>query len=122
VAGNPAEAKKMVPGSELATDARGGRLPAFSFIVPNECADMHGWPPWCEDSSNNFHQANDNKLVAAGDSYIKQVTRQIMSGPQWRLGNNAIVVTFAEGDTKAGCCDVKPGTGQVITIVITSHG
>lgn len=122
VALHPAQARHMVPATELAADARQGRLPSFSFIDPSECADMHGGPPWCEDSSNADHQANDNKLVAAGDRYIGQVTREIMAGPQWRRGNNAIVITFTEGDTSAGCCDVRPGTGHVMTIVITSHG
>jgi hypothetical protein len=122
VVDNPSEARKMVPDTELATDARTGRLPNFAFIVPNECYDMHGGPPWCEDSPNTLHERNGNKLIAAGDSYIAQVTKEIMSGPQWRHGNNAIVLTLTEGDSSAGCCDVKTGTGHVLTVVITSHG
>ncbi|HEY2553068.1 MAG TPA: alkaline phosphatase family protein [Streptosporangiaceae bacterium] len=122
VADNPAEARKMVPASKLAADAHNGRLPNFSFIDTNECANMHGGPPWCEDSSNDLGQPNDNKLVAGGDSYLRQVTHEIMSGPQWQHGNNAIVVTWTEGTTSAGCCDAKPGTGRVFTIVVTSHG
>ena len=122
VAGNPAEAAKMVPAARLAADAKGGQLPNFSFISANECADMHGGPPWCEDSPNFFHQRNDNDLVSAADSYIKQVTREIMSGPQWQRGNNAIVASFTEGTNQGGCCDATPGTGRVMTVVITSHG
>ena len=102
VADNPAQARKMVPASELAADARAGRLPDFSLINANECADMHGGPPWCEDSSNAFGEPNDNKLVAGRRRYLRQVTREIMSGPQWRHGNNAIVVTWTEGVTSAG--------------------
>jgi hypothetical protein len=122
VADNPAEARKMVPASELARDARTGRLPDFSLIDPSECTNMHGGPPWCQDSPNSFGEPNDNKLVAAGDSYLRQVTREIMSGPQWRHGNNAIVVTWTEGVGTGGCCDAKPGTGRVFTVVVTSHG
>jgi hypothetical protein len=122
VAGNPAQARNMVPAARLGTDAQAGRLPDFSLIDPDECHDMHGGPPWCEDSSSSYFQPDDNRLVAAGDSYIGQVVREIMAGPQWSRGNNAIVVTFTEGDTSAGCCDVKTGTGHVVTIVITSHG
>jgi hypothetical protein len=121
VASNPSEAAKMVPGTELASDARAGRLPNFSLINPDECTDMHGGPPWCEDSPNFFNQPNDNRLVAAADSYIGQVVDEIMSGPQWKHGNNAIVVTFTEGGTSAGCCDANPGTGQVVTVVVTNH-
>lgn len=122
VADDPAEALKMVPAAELATAARTGNLPNFSFIDANECANMHGGPPWCEDSPNNLGQPNDNKLVAGGDSYLRQVTSEIMSGPQWRHGNNAIVITETEGTTTAGCCDANPGTGRVFTVVVTSHG
>lgn len=122
VADNPAEARKMVPASELATDARHGTLPAFSFIDTNECTNMHGGPPWCEDSPSNLGQPNDEKLIAGGDSYLRQVTSEIMSGPQWRHGNNAIVITETEGVTSSGCCDANPGTGHVFTVVVTSHG
>ncbi len=52
VADNPAEARKMVPAAELAANARDGRLPNFSFIDANECTNMHGGPPWCQDSPN----------------------------------------------------------------------
>jgi hypothetical protein len=122
VADNPAEARKMVPASELASDAKHGRLPNFSFIDANECTNMHGGPPWCIDSPNNLGQLDDNQLVSDGDGYLKQVTSEIMSGPQWKHGNNAIVITETEGTTSAGCCDANPGTGRVLTIVITSHG
>jgi len=122
VADNPAEARKMVPASDLATDARSGRLPDFSFIDANECTNMHGGPPWCQDSPNNLGEPNDNKLVSQGDGYLRQVVSAIMSGPQWRHGNNAIVITETEGLTTAGCCDAHPGTGRVFTVVVTSHG
>jgi hypothetical protein len=122
VADNPAQARNIVPAASLAADARDGALPDFSFIVPDECHDMHGGPPWCEDSASSYFQPDDNRLVSAGDGYIGQVVREIMAGPQWSQGNNAIVVTFTEGDTSAGCCDVPTGTGHVVTIVITSHG
>jgi hypothetical protein len=98
VASHPADARNMVPAAQLAADAKNGQLPAFGLIDPNECYNMHGGPPWCEDSPNNFGQRNDNLLVAGGDSYVKQVTQEIMSGPQWRHGNNAIVLTFTEGN------------------------
>jgi hypothetical protein len=122
VADNPAEARKMVPASELAADARAGRLPDFSFVDANECTNMHGGPPWCEDSPNNLGQPNDIKLVSGGDAYLRQVTSEIMSGPQWKHGNNAIVITETEGNTSAGCCAADPGTGRVFTVVVTSHG
>jgi hypothetical protein len=122
VAGNPAQARNMVPASRLATDARDGRLPTFSLVMPNECTNMHGGPPWCVDSPNRLGQHNDNLLVSDGDAYLEQVTTDIMSGPQWhQKGNDAIVITWTEGLTQAGCCDL-PGTGKVFTVVVTNHG
>jgi Phosphoesterase family len=121
VASNPAQARNMVPAAELGTDARTGHLPNFSFIDANECANMHGGPPWCIDSPNLLGQHNDNLLVADGDKYLKQVVGEIMSGPQWKHGNNAIIITETEGNTSAGCCDANPGTGRVFTVVITNH-
>jgi len=94
VADNPAEARKMVPAADLATDARDGRLPNFSFVDANECINMHGGPPWCQDSPNQLGEPNDKKLVGGGDAYLRHITSEIMSGPQWRHGNNAIVVTW----------------------------
>jgi hypothetical protein len=122
VVGNPAQLRNMVPATRIASDARTGHLPTFGLIIPDECRDMHGGPPWCEDGTSAYHLPNDNRLVAAADSYIGQVVREIMAGPQWRHGNNAIVITFTEGDTTAGCCGAKPGTGHVMTVVVTSHG
>jgi hypothetical protein len=122
VAGNPAQARNMVPATELAADSRSGRLPSFGLIIPDECRDGHGGPPLCEDGTSAYHEPNDNRLVRAGDAYIGDVVREIMSGPQWSQGNNAIVITFTEGDTSAGCCGEKKGTGHVMTVVVTSHG
>ena len=42
--------------------------------------------------------------------------------PFWSQGNNAIVITFDEGNGTAGCCDAVPGTGRVATVVITNNG
>jgi hypothetical protein len=121
VADNPAQARNMVPAAQLAVDARTGNLPNFAYISANECTNMHGGPPWCIDSPNNLGTRNDNLLVKDGDNYLKQVTSEIMSGPQWKHGNNAIVITETEGNTNAGCCDADPGTGGVFTAVVTNH-
>ena len=47
----PTEFAKMFPLAQFSTDLADGSIPAFSYIVPNECNDMHGAPPWCVDSS-----------------------------------------------------------------------
>jgi hypothetical protein len=47
----PAEFAHMVPFGQLAKDLAAGTVPNFSYIVPDECHDSHGAPPWCVDSS-----------------------------------------------------------------------
>jgi hypothetical protein len=109
---NPTELGKMFPFTQLAADLAAGTVPNFSYIVPNECNDMHGAPPWCVDTGSNGSIQN-TFLVAQGDAFVGSVVNEITSSSLWQAGNNAIVVTFDEGNT---------ATTNVATIVITSHG
>lgn len=118
---NAADWSRQVPIGELASDLHSGDVPRFSYIVPDECHDMHGDPPYCLDSGNIKDPQNQH-LVAVGDAYLGHLVSEITSAGSWAKGNNAIVVTFDNGDTTQGCCDAKPGGGPVATIVITSHG
>jgi hypothetical protein len=111
----------QVPIQELGTDLSAGTLPRFSYVVPSECDDMHGDPPYCLDSGNEGDMQNQH-LIAAGDQYLGNVVSAITNAPFWSQGNNAIDITFDEGSTTQGCCDARPGAGQVTNIVITSHG
>lgn len=45
-----------------------------------------------------------------------------MSSAAWKRGQNAVVITFDEGNGPAGCCDAVPGGGQIHTAVITTYG
>jgi hypothetical protein len=118
-----AEFAKMGPLGQLTIDLADNNIPNFGYIVPDECNDMHGSPPNCVDSGNPG-DLQDNRLVTVGDNLVKSIVARITGASFWTQGNNAIVITFdegADGDTR-GCCDANPGTGQVATIVITSHG
>lgn len=108
----PAELAKMVPYPQLATDLAAGNVPNFSYIVPTECGDMHGAPPWCTDSAK-AGSVEDNWLVATGDAFVGNTVNEITSSPTWQTGNNAIVVTFDEGNA---------ASSAIATIVVTSHG
>jgi hypothetical protein len=121
VRANPADLKNMVPDTQLDRDLQSGRLPRFGLIVPDECTDTHGSPPQCVDSGPSG-QVMDNQLLRAGDQYVASIVAKITGAAEWANGNNAIVITWDEGNTNLGCCDAKPGGGQVATIVITSHG
>jgi hypothetical protein len=108
----PAELRKMFPFTQLSADLAAGSIPSFSYIVPDECHDMHGAPPWCVDSDNT-NTVQQSWLIAQGDKFVGDVVSQITSSPTWQAGDNAIVITFDEGTT---------ATSQVATIVITNHG
>lgn len=109
---NDASWSKQRPLEQLSDDLASGSLPDFGYIVGDECHDMHGAPPWCVDSGNPG-DVDDNWLVAQGDKFIGQTVDQITASPAWKEGNNAIVLTWDEGDTPSD---------DVVTIVVTSHG
>jgi len=48
---NAIEFAKMVPFEQLTDDLAAGTVADFSYIVPDECSDIHGAPPWCVDSN-----------------------------------------------------------------------
>jgi len=112
-----AEVRKSVPWSQLSSDLANGHVPNLSYIVPNQCHDMHGTGSCAGD---------DTALIQAGDRTVGALVRAITRSPAWHSGNNAIVITWDEDDYAAnpapGCCDAVPGGGHVATIVIANHG
>jgi len=121
---DPKEMAKMGPLTALDGDlASASGPPNFGYIVPDECSDMHGAPPYCVDSGDPG-DVSDNALVGMADKLVGKLVAHIQGARFWARGNNAIVITFdegADGDT-SGCCGTVPGNGQVATVVITSHG
>jgi hypothetical protein len=120
---NSADWAGQVPLEELAHDLSSGHVPAFNYIIPDECHDMHGDPPYCIDGGNPG-DPQDQRLVTIGDQTLGETVSTITNAAFWSKGNNAIVVTYDEGDDNAGCCGAPSpnGGGQVASIVITSHG
>jgi phospholipase C len=49
---NPYDWSREVPITQLSQDLQTGDVPRFGYIVPDECHDMHGDPPYCLDSGN----------------------------------------------------------------------
>jgi phosphatidylinositol-3-phosphatase len=66
--------------------ARESTAPAFSFVTPNMCDDMHG-APGC--ASN---------LVLAGDAWLSQWLARIISTTVYKSGNTAVFIVWDEGD------------------------
>lgn len=108
----PSELAKMFPMAQLSADLANGSASNFSYIVPDECHDMHGAPPWCVDSDSTG-TLQQSFLISQGDAYVGSLVNQITSSSLWETGTNAIVITFDEGNS---------ATSQVATIVVANHG
>ena len=118
-----------VAGYEGATglwgDLASGHVPAFSFIVPNQCHDQHGGTssglkyPFCAgDANDNGTQASTNPgLMAVGDMEVQSIVNAIKASPVWSKGKNAIVITWDENDYSP-----SPIINQVLTIVDKNYG
>jgi hypothetical protein len=69
----------------LHDDVAAGRLPAFSFVSPDACHDMHGAPS-CPAG-----------MIAAGDRWLRAWLPQILAGPDYRTGRLTVIITWDEG-------------------------
>ncbi|GAA1880269.1 hypothetical protein GCM10009753_04530 [Streptantibioticus ferralitis] len=117
---NKADWARQVPMDQLTQDLRSGHVPQFGYVVPSECLDMHGDPPYCVDSgTTGGKDPQDQRLVAQGDAQLGQLVAQITGASFWAHGNNAINVVVDEGDDS----DTSgAGGGHTVNVVVTSHG
>jgi hypothetical protein len=60
------------------------RLPAFTFVVPDLCHDMHD----CD--------------VSTGDTWLQGFLARVLAGASYRSGSTAVFVTFDEDDRHHG--------------------
>lgn len=106
----------------LYADLRSGKVPAFSFIAPNQCNDQHGrgnGGPFCNyDPKSDGTQAGMNPALAIrGDQTVEKLVGAIKASRAWKEGHNAIIVLWDENDYS-----VKPNDNQVMLIVDTNYG
>jgi Phosphoesterase family len=102
----------IVNFTNMQTPAEFAHMVPFAYIVPDECHDSHGAPPWCVDSSP-INSVQQSFLIAQMDAFVGDIVNAITSSSTWSTGNNAIVITFDEGAF---------AKSQIVTIVITNHG
>ena len=98
-----------VPLTKLSTDVATGELPRVGMIVPDTCHDGH-----------------DCHLRVA-DRWFSDILTQLLSGPDWKAGTLAIVITADEDDRKHDnrvlTMVLHPGlTGRVIDTPLTHYG
>ncbi|SDS93152.1 Phosphoesterase family protein [Actinopolymorpha singaporensis] len=75
-------------------------LPAFSFVAPDLCNDMHG------------ASGCDSGRIGAGDDWLARWVPRILAGPDYRAGRLAVVITWDEGSSSSN---------HIPTIVISPH-
>ena len=119
VQSNPARVAKIVDFSQFSTDLANNSVPAYSWISPDQCHDMHGRAATPSDPCD-FSQVQS--LIATGDAFLSSTVSAIMNSRAW-TGNSVIFVTWDESDfpfsDTSGCCDANPGGGHVVMITIS---
>ena len=96
----------------LHDDILAEKLPAYSFVTPDACDDMHGAPS-CQ-----------QKLTSIGDAWLHQWLLQVMTGPDYEHGHLAIIVTFDEGTDESNHIPtviISPTTHNVAPGTTFSH-
>ncbi|HYL71872.1 MAG TPA: alkaline phosphatase family protein [Candidatus Dormibacteraeota bacterium] len=138
---DPAQFAKQVPLEQLFGDLGSGKVPAFSYIVPDQCRDMHGIGNVLA-PCGGAHDTDDVD-VSRGDDETFWLVNGITGSPVWNRGRNALFVVFDEGNGPSPCAydpdtaaDVAPGTlrpgpdcyapqsfnDKVVMLVITNYG
>jgi phosphatidylinositol-3-phosphatase len=69
----------------LHDDLAAGRLPAYGFLTPNACNDMHG-------ANGCF-----DRQVKRGDDWLARWLPGILAGPDYRAGRLVVIITWDEG-------------------------
>jgi phosphatidylinositol-3-phosphatase len=104
------------PGSSsLVSTLNAANPPDFVWITPNDCDNMHG------DTNTGSPCASSTKsqLVKAGDTWLSNNIASVISS-SWFSHNGIIIITWDEGTTSAGCCNLSAPGGHIATIVVTT--
>ncbi len=93
----------------LYEDLGAGNSPALSFIVPNQCHDMHGM-------DNGSKLCGDKTaLIQMGDASVRELVEAIHASPAWETGRNALVVVWDENSFGSD-------PNRVAAIIDTNYG
>jgi len=96
----------------LYADLRAGHMPAFSFISPAQCHDMHGV------AHAGVFCATDANTIQMGDAMVKKLVGAIRGSETWKEGNNVIIVMWDENDFT----DTPNLVGMIVDTSYGPHG
>jgi hypothetical protein len=106
---DPKQFAKQVPIDRLFSDLGSEQVPAFSYIVPDQCRDMHGLSNPLAPCGGAFD--TDDNDIKRGDDETGWLVNSITGSPVWKHGRNAIFVVFDEGNGPLTCGNYNPDTG-----------
>jgi phosphatidylinositol-3-phosphatase len=95
--------------ADLQTEA-----PNFSFIVPNQCHDMHGFVSGGTAICSTSTQAETNFAIAQGDAEVQKLVEGIKASRAWSRGRNVIILVWDEND-------YSNAANRVVLVVETSY-
>ena len=112
VAKNPTRLAKIVPWTDKSLAQNVANPPNFTYLVPDQCHDMHGTST-CADLDS---------LLQAGDDTVKKTVLTVTNSPKFTQ-HSVLFVVWDEDDysSNLGCCDSLPhlGGGHTLALAIT---
>jgi hypothetical protein len=106
---DPQQFANQVPIEQLFSDLGDGHAPAFSYIVPDQCRDMHGIGNVLA-PCGGVNDTDDND-VKRGDDEAGWLINGITGSEAWERGRNAIFLVFDEGNGPLTCPNYNPDAG-----------
>jgi hypothetical protein len=98
----------------LWADLQTGNSPNFSFIVPNQCHDQHGFVSGGTPICSTATDAEEQLLLAQGDAEVSKLVNGIHASKAWKEGRNVIVLVWDEND-------YKNTANRIVLLVETSY-
>ena len=111
ITNNSSECKNnVVPYTQsgMVNDLNNGGAPAFVWVTPNQCDDMHS-------------KCGGSNPIKVGDTWLSNFIPAVQS-TGWYQSGGIIILTWDEAATSdnSGCCG-DPGGGHVATLVISAN-
>jgi phosphatidylinositol-3-phosphatase len=139
---DPKQFAKQVPLEQLFSDLATNSVPALSYIVPDQCRDMHGLSSPLAPCGSQLGDTDEND-IKRGDDMAYWLFNAITGSRAWEEGRNAIFLVFDEGNGPLTCAydpdngidlapksllpgkdcyDPKNFNDKVVMIVATNYG
>lgn len=114
----------------LWNDLAADRLPAFSWVTPDDCHNMH-WRTECDAVTGS----SKTYRIKVGDAYIQKVVTAIAATPSYKAGKTLVIVTWDESNegsvlnkgnwgmdcSNATVYNANVATCQVVTILVSAR-